>query len=91
MPDFEVTAGIRDSMDWLIKNDLRKQLVDDFVDGRPVPENCGTPCMGADCPCLFTCAETLSLSPRMLTAIAQLHDLDAGHIHCFRDGQTAYG
>ena len=71
---FEVTAGIRDSLRWMV--------IDQAYRG------------GIEEPQLMTLDELAtarSWSPEMRTAIAQLADLDAGHIKCWRDTQTTYG
>ena len=86
MPSIEVTAGIRDSMDWLIRTELHKRFIVAHLDGLPVFESCPEICTCDKCDRIYECAKQLQLEGKMLAAIAQLHDLDAGYIKCFREG-----
>jgi len=74
MEPFDVTAGIRDTLRWMV--------IDQAYRG------------GIEEPQFLTLDELAtarSWSPEMRKAIALLHDLDAGHVRCYRDGQTSYG
>lgn len=85
--EFDKTESIRQSMEWLVQDQLVRHLVQEFVNGIPLP--CGaTECPGRACERLSECAKGLNLSPEMRAATAIAADLNGGHIKCLRDTQT---
>jgi len=74
-------------VEWLVKDQLCRKVMEAFVNGEPIPDVCcNSP--GGECEDPVECAARLNLSPEMKTAVAILADLRAGRIVCTRIGAS---